>query len=121
MISGAPEHSEFGQEEDKKDEENTKNSPNAPPRPFLKRKSKAVVVTKKEELKQPEGKSRIDCWHRDKDTNVLIYGNRAVKAPRKNLMKKSSKASASKLKRMSQANMQTSQFGGNGNGSQNQN
>ena len=63
-------------------EEETKieDSPELPekkvtPKPFLKRKTKAVVVAK-EPAKKPEGKSRIDCWHRDKDTNTIIYGNK---------------------------------------------
>ena len=30
----------------------------------------------KEKSVDPKGKSRIDCWHRDKDANVVIYGNR---------------------------------------------
>ena len=39
--------------------------PGRPPKPFLKRKTKAVVLPKKsklEETKKPQGKSRIDCW-----------------------------------------------------------
>jgi hypothetical protein len=60
-------------------------------KPFLKRKTKAVVVVKKEEAKKPEGKSRIDCWHRDKDTNTIIYGNNNPPPlmPRKSLLKAS--------------------------------
>lgn len=38
---------------------------------------------------KPQGKSRIDCWHKDKDTNTVIYGNKEKKS-RKSLLKKSS-------------------------------
>jgi hypothetical protein len=51
----------------------------------LKRKTKAVVVPK-EQQKKPAGKSRIDCWHRDKDTNTIIYGNK-MPEPVKSLLK----------------------------------
>lgn len=61
------------------------------PKPYLKRRTKAVQVPK-EEAKKPTGKARIDCWHRDKDTNVLIYGNRPQPAPaRRSLLKRPSK------------------------------
>lgn len=61
------------------------------PKPYLKRRTKAVLVPK-EEVKKPTGKARIDCWHRDKDTNVLIYGNRPSPGPaRRSLLKRPSK------------------------------
>ena len=57
-----------------------------PPRPFLKRKTAKIVVQEKlaQPLK-PEGKSRIDCWQKDKDTNI-VYGNK--KKLRKSLLKR---------------------------------
>ena len=63
-------------------------APVHPPRPFLKRKTAKIVV--QEKLVQPikpKGKSKIDCWHKDSDTNV-IYGNKVKKNNRRSLLKK---------------------------------
>lgn len=71
------------------DEDDTQPKKHGAPKPYLKRKTKAVLVQdlkkqQKEESKAP-ATGRIDCWHRDKDTNVVIYGNKT----KKNLMQKS--------------------------------
>jgi hypothetical protein len=58
------------------------------PRPYLKRKTKAVKVEKGNQYKV-EGKSRIDCWQKgDKEAagNQYVYGNR--KRKRQSLLKK---------------------------------
>lgn len=69
------------------EEQNTSQLPSgAPPRPYLKRKTKAVKV---EAQYKVEGKSRIDCWQKgDKEpsSNVVVYGNR--KRKRQSLLKK---------------------------------
>ena len=55
----------------------------------MKRKSKAVLVKdQKKENADTKGKPRIDCWHRDKDTNVVIYGNRQQPGQRKKSLTK---------------------------------
>lgn len=67
-----------------------------PPRPYLKRKTKAVKVEKGNQYKV-EGKSRIDCWQKgDKEGggNTVVYGNR--KRKRQSLLKKNQE-SRSKL------------------------
>ena len=71
------------------EEDDDQHKKQAAPKPYLKRKTKAVLVQdlkkqQKEEAKAPVT-GRIDCWHRDKDTNVVIYGNKT----KKNLMQKS--------------------------------
>lgn len=71
--------------------------PKVPPKPFLKRKTKPVVVPK-EQQKKPAGKSRIDCWHRDKDTNTIIYGNKMPPAPVKNLLIPNASKSSKQIK-----------------------
>ena len=83
------------------DEQDDPTKKKVSPRPFLKRKTKAVVVKAVPKEEKPQGKSRIDCWHRDKDTNVLIYGNREPKS-RKSLMKSKQAKSASKVNRMNE-------------------
>ena len=69
-------------------QEETDHVKNVAPKPFLKRKSKAVKVEPAQDKKEViNGKSRIDCWHRDKETNVMIYGNK--QKSKKSLLKKS--------------------------------
>ena len=63
------------------DEQNTSQLPQQPPRPYLKRKTKAVKVEKSNQYKVA-GKSRIDCWQKgDKEANGnnIVYGNKRRK------------------------------------------
>lgn len=79
-----PEIDEEGKEDNNGDQ-------GRPPRPFLRRKTKAVKVERSQQYK-PLGKSRIDCWQRDRDEN-----KRGKKKQRQSLLKKNQESATKRL------------------------